>query len=238
MSVFADNIFSLQAGEDFINLTPAITGISFTDRQEFARIELIKEDDDENYPANFPTNFQGDLNITGLLYNSVGDDFVSASRSADFIRFNKELGFAYPICRISLQDRNVINSNGVLQVAGNSLGNRADGLTTWRYGRRLPTQFNANRASSGEDWGRPATGAWIAILVIKRGSMSALQVRYTISSTQYSLNADVESNAVVPQLKIGQLKNGNNLPAVAAGTWRLNATGSTSGSEVYVFVLE
>ena len=53
------------------------------------------------------------------------------------------------------------------------------------------------------------------------------------------LLADRDSGDVVPQLKLGQLKDGADaIPSQAAGQWRINASGSTTGAEVYVGVLE
>lgn len=238
MSVFSDNVFALQAGSDFIDLTPAITGIGFDSRLNYAAVDLIT-DDANAYPAQYPTNIESNVDISGLVYEdgNAGDELTTASRQAQFIRINTEDNFAFPICQLELNTPNLVFPNGVVQIGRRGVGQRANGLDKWRFGRILPKTYNSNQASSGANWGLPGAGAWAAILVVKRGGLTALSLTYRVSSTTYTLTADRSGANVIPQLKVGQLLNGNNAAPASAGNWRINRSGSATGAEIYVMVL-
>lgn len=189
------------------------------------------------WPKIFFHRHTGTLNIIGLLYGAgVPSTFKAATGDALFAVVDTALDHFGPAGYVALNDSNLIQPSGVVQVAGSSPGSQVNGVDRWKYGDLLPAVYNGDRASSVSGYFQAPAGAWCMINVAKRGSLTALEVRYTIGATRYSLAADVTMSEVQPQLKLAQLMDsGNNaIPAQAAGTWHIASTGSHANSEVYI----
>ena len=232
MSVMADLDISMQAG-NYLSLTPHLVGI---EAYETSQAELVYTVDSE-WPSVFFYRTSGVFNVSGLIYGpGIPVTFKAATGSALFALIDKNLRCFGPAGYVALNDKNLISPNNVIQVAGQAAGTQAHGVARWRYGDLLPAAYNSNKAHSDTGYFRAPAGAWCLINVVKRGSVTALEVRYTISGTTYRLAADVVSSEVNPQLKLGQLVDGSGdaIAAESDGVWRINVTGSTSDSEIYI----
>lgn len=234
MSVFADLEFAIDAGS-YLYLTDHIIGATYPNSAQF---EAIYAWGDE-WPRHYLIRTTGVLSISGLIYElGTPKTFKSASGEALFAVVDKELDIFGPCGYVRLNDRNLVTPNGVIQVAGTAPGTQINGLENWLYGDLLPAQYNANRPSTHADWDQAPAGAWCMIHVVKRGSVTALEVKYTRSGNDYTLSADTMAGQVDPQLKLGQLVDGSGdaIPDTGPGTWRISVTGSTSDAEIYIGV--
>lgn len=232
MSVLADLVVAIQAGS-YMSLSGDLVGLQTPDSAEFEEVHVFNAE----WPKIFFFRKTGTLDVTGLIYGAgVPSTFKAATGNALFAVIDTDLKHFGPAGYVALNDRNLIQPNGVVQVAGSSPGTQINGVDQWKYGDLLPLVYNGDRASSVSGYFQAPAGAWCMIHVEKRGSLESLEVRYTIGATRYSLAADLDSNMVQPQLKLGQMVDSgdNAIPAQAAGTWHIASTGSHANSEVHI----
>ena len=239
MSVFANINFCIQQGDDYMNFANFLTDLGYEDRSTYEAVYVVTDDDDDQYPRIFFGRREASLDVRGLIYDSgVPETFEDASGTGLFAIMDPELAVLGPVGFIELDNTSRIDQNGVILLSGQIPAQRDSLLTVWGYGDLLPQRFNNNNAHSSAGYFKAPVGAIGVINVVKRGGLTALELRYTISSTTYRLAADIDSSRVNPQLKVGRLMNGANaIPSESNGTWRINLTGSQTGMEIYVGVI-
>ena len=240
MSVFADVRFVMQDGDDYIDFGPNLTTL----QTRIITTPIQTDVKGSEFPRVSFSHQRGELTVGGLLYDpyQAAKDFALMTSGGDilFALWNEEDDLVGPVGYVKLNDPQIVTPIGVIRVSNVSPGQRNVLAEKWSYGRFLPVVYNANRLSSNSDYFEAPEGARIVLNVVDAGSMTALEVSYTIGGTAYSIAANLDSGAVVPQLKLARMVTSADvaIPSQAAGTWRISATGSTSDAEIYVGVLD
>ena len=239
MRVFPDVRFCIQGADGYMDFANYLTDLAYDDRLEYETIYPVTDEDDDQYPRVFFGRRRASLNVRGLIYDSgAPEELEDASGTGLFAIMDSGIAALGPVGYVELDNTSRIDQNGVILLAGEIPAQRDPVLPAWGYGELLPQRFNNNNAHNTAGYFQAPKGAVGVINVVKRGGLTAIELRYTISGTTYRLAADIDSGRVNPQLKIGMLTNsGRAIPSRSAGTWRINLTGSQTGMEIYVGVL-
>lgn len=215
-------IYKLGSSPEFADLSEYMSqytlqaAVNLDRRQRFGK----------EFPLLTPVGLNVNFQTGGIIYD-VDDSDILRSEGNDFIFMvaSPENGFMGPIGQARSADGVFVTDNGIVTIQGSGDGVHNEFLQRPKYGKLLPSQWNTDRASSVAGYGNPRAGQQVVIALVKRGTVSSIEVRYTISNRPYSYRKTGISDEGI---WIGQLKNSsNNLVPGQAGNWRVNVTGGS-----------
>jgi len=236
----ADADVALQLGDDYIHLGGEVASVRPTMQANISEYKLLGEE----FPLLVVTGYSGGLEVSGLMADTGREVYRQDSEGnslALFCILHKRAFLAGPVGHVRLNNRQIVDSDGVFVVNANSAAVPEGEFTRWQYGTILPASYNANKNQGGDGYPDPVEGQWALINVVKPGALTQLEVRYRNGSNNYTLAATEKNNAPVAGLTLGQLRTGGNnvVPAnqLSGGSWRVTTAGSTNGAEFYVVAL-
>ncbi|MYE57987.1 MAG: hypothetical protein F4X35_00115 [Alphaproteobacteria bacterium] len=232
----ADADVAMQLGDDYIHLSGDIASLTPTMQANISEYPLVGEE----FPLHVVTGYSGGLEASGLMGDTGRDVYTQDSDDnslALFCILHKGGKLAGPVGYARINNRNIVDSDGVFVVNANSAAVPDGDFTRWQYGTIIPNQTNTDKNAGSGGYPAPVAGQWVLFNVVKAGNLRTLELRYRKDTTVWSLEARTSNSRLVPGLTLGQLRNGTNVvPAsqLTGGQWRLQRGGSPGNAEFYV----
>lgn len=235
-----DNNTIFDLGEYLTDLSPP------RQRTEWGAINVKSQE----YPLNFPRSRSGEFILGGMIYNENVDDlYLEDNRDYRLAIIDLESSFTSHIGRFRMQSNSIVEQDGALILTGSGIGTRGGaGLNYFRRGMEFPHRSNRNVVStqsvpsSNAKYGTIRENQAAYIVMVKRGSVTGVTVRYTDTSAGnrvYSYGITGLTNSNAPGIYVGQLRaSGNRRPTAGnAGTWQVVINGNNSAAEICAGIL-
>lgn len=200
---------------------------------------------DTDFPLVSVTGYSGEVTISGLIASDdtkgmYKQEVVDRDQVATFCIIHKEGKLVGPVGDMLLQNRNIVDSDGIFVIEGKSVAVPSAILPIWEFGNLAPADFNTNRAQGTNGWPDAVEGQKAVIVVIAPDGMTDLNIQLVAGADTYELAAKKTGASVVAGMTVGELKDGTTVvpaSALSSGQWHLEVSGTRTNAEFYVGLL-